>query len=100
MLGRAFLNSKFSIDELINIARPVIYVWSILKFGRRSYKPLKISFALDVIQIFFSLIRIWRSNKEKKKLVELDKTMHKRPSQRPFLNRGPLSQEHPELDTT
>lgn len=43
------LNSKFSIDELINIVRPVIYVYAILKFGRRSFRPIKISLALDVI---------------------------------------------------
>ena len=49
MIGQLLLNSKFSIDELINIVRPVIYVWSILRFGRRSFKPLKISFALDLI---------------------------------------------------
>ena len=30
----------------------------------------------------------------------MDKTVHRRPSQRPILHRGPLSQEHPELDIT
>ena len=99
MLGRLLLSSKFCIDEIINIVRPVVYLWSILKFGRKSFKPLKISFALDLVQIFFSLLRIWRSNKEKKKLIDADKTLHKRPSQRPLLHRvGPLSQEHPELE--
>ena len=49
MIGNLLLNSKFSIDELINIVRPVIYVYSILRFGRRSFKPIKISLALDII---------------------------------------------------
>ena len=48
-IGNLLLNSKFSIDELINIARPVIYLYSILRFGRRSFRPLKISLMLDIV---------------------------------------------------
>lgn len=69
-IGNMLLNSRFSIDELINIARPVIYLYSILRFGRRSFKPLKISLALDLVQIIFSCLRLWRSNREKRKLEE------------------------------
>ena len=47
--GNLLLNSRFSIDELINIARPVIYVYSVLRFGRKSYRPLKISLFLDLV---------------------------------------------------
>ena len=47
--GNLLLNSKFSIDELINIARPVIYLYSILRYGRRSFRPLKISLMLDIL---------------------------------------------------
>ena len=49
LVGNMLLNSKFSIDELINIVRPVIYLYAILRFGRRSFKPIKISLALDII---------------------------------------------------
>ena len=42
------LNSKFSIDELINIVRPVLYVYCVMRFGRRSFKPIKISLVLDI----------------------------------------------------
>ena len=69
-IGNLLLNSKFSIDELINIARPLIYLYSILRFGRRSFKPLKISLLLDIVQILFSCLRLWRSNREKRKLEE------------------------------
>jgi len=48
-LGNILLNSRFSIDELISIARPVIYVYSVLRFGRRSYRPLKVSLFLDMV---------------------------------------------------
>lgn len=68
LVGNMLLNSKFSIDELINIVRPVIYLYAILRFGRRSFKPIKISLALDIIQVIFSLLRLWRSHKERKKM--------------------------------
>ena len=79
-IGNILLNSKFSIDELINIARPVIYLYSILRFGRRSFRPLKISLMLDIVQIIFSCLRLWRSNREKRKLDEQDSnSSHSRP---------------------
>ena len=68
--GNLLLNSKFSIDELINIARPVVYLYCILRCGRRSFRPLKISLVMDLVQIFFSCLRLWRSNREKRKLEE------------------------------
>ena len=79
LFGNLLLNSRFCIDELINIARPVIYLYSILRFGRRSFKPLKISLTLDIVQIFFSCLRLLRSNREKKKLSELDSHSKHRP---------------------
>jgi len=57
---RLLLNNKYQIDELIHIARPVIYVYSVLKYGKNSYRPLKISLALDLVQTLFSLLRLWR----------------------------------------
>ena len=82
------LNSRFSIDELINIARPVIYVYAVLRHGRRSYKPLKISLFLDLVQIFFSILRLWRSNREKHLLEQQDaaKSTHSRPKNVPLLH--------------
>ena len=68
LVGNTLLNSKFSIDELINIVRPVIYLYSILRFGRRSFKPIKISLALDIVQVIFSCLRLWRSHKERRKM--------------------------------
>jgi len=70
--GNLLLNSRFSIDELINIARPAIYLYSILRYGRRSFKPLKISIVLDLVQILFSCLRMWRSNREKRILEAQD----------------------------
>lgn len=57
------LNKRFCIDELLNIARPVVYVYCVLKFGRRSYTPIKVSLLFDVFQLLFSAVRLWRSSK-------------------------------------
>ena len=80
-IGNLLLNSKFSIDELINIVRPVLYVYCVIKFGRRSFKPIKISFVLDVVQAFFSMLRLRRSHKERKRMNQesLGNSLHKRP---------------------
>ena len=66
-LGSLLLNKRFCIDELINIARPVIYIYSVLKYGRKSYTPIKISLALDILQFLFSMLRIFRSSREMQK---------------------------------
>ena len=100
-IGNLLLNSKFSIDELINIVRPVVYVYCILRFGRRSFKPIKISLALDIIQAFFSLVRILRSHKERRKMnrESLSNTTHQRPlASQSSLIKGPLASNFPETD--
>lgn len=60
-LGSMLLNKSFSFDELLAIFRPVVYIYSVLKFGRRSYKPIQISILFDVCQLVISAIRLWRS---------------------------------------
>ena len=62
LLSNFLIASKISIDEVINIVRPVVYVWSILKYGRKSYRPLKISFVLDLVQIIIGVMRLVRSS--------------------------------------
>lgn len=96
--GNLLLNSRFSIDELISIARPVIYMYAVLRLGRRSYRPLKISLLLDVVQITFSVLRLWRSNREKKKVEAADQTQHTRPKHTPLLHRAQFAQTAPEIE--
>ena len=101
--GNMLLNNRFSIDELINIARPVIYLYAIIKCGRRSFRPLKISLILDVLQIFFSCLRLWRSNREKRKLEEQDSSTsgtHNRPKHQPILHRASVAQQAPEIEVS
>ncbi len=67
MIQSATVGHKYSLDELVHIVRPVIYVWCVMKFGRKSYIPIKISFALDVIHILISAVRLVRSNQYENK---------------------------------
>jgi len=52
---------------VLAILRPVVYVYSVLKYGRRSYKPIQISFMFDICQLVISAIRLWRSAKAEQK---------------------------------
>jgi len=67
LLSKFLIASKISLDEVINIVRPVVYVWSIIKYGRKSYRPLKISFALDLVQIIMGMMRLVRSSEYENK---------------------------------
>ena len=100
-VGNLLLNSRFCIDELLNIARPVVYVYSVLKFGRKSFRPLKISLLLDLTQIFFSVLRLWRSNREKRRLDELDRqSAHSRPKNQPLLHMATYAAQNAEIEVT
>ena len=65
------MTSKYAADELISIIRPVVYVLSVVYFGRRSWKPLKISAVLDLVQIIIGVFRLYRSNKYEKESAQL-----------------------------
>ena len=47
--------------------RPVIYIWCVMMCGKKSYTPIKISFALDVVQILIGVTRQVRSSQYEKK---------------------------------
>ena len=61
MIANLFVGSKYSLDELIAIIRPVVYVYSVMKFSRKSYTPIKICLVLDVVQIVIGMVRLNRS---------------------------------------
>jgi len=56
------VGSRYSLDEIIAIVRPVIYVYSVMRLGRKSFAPLKISLVLDVVQIVIGVTRLNRSS--------------------------------------
>ena len=51
-------NHRYHLDDIISIVRPFIYVYSVMKCGNRSYTPIKLSLALDVISILVSFSRL------------------------------------------
>lgn len=58
MISEMCVGSKYSLDEIIAIVRPVIYVWCVIRFGRKSYFPLKVSFILDLVQGIIGMTRL------------------------------------------
>lgn len=55
------VGTKYSLDEIVAIVRPVIYVWCVVRFGRKSWLPIKICLLLDLIQIMIGVTRLSRS---------------------------------------
>jgi len=62
MIASTFVGSRYSLDELITIIRPVVYVYAVMKLGRKSFAPLKISLVLDIAQIVIGVTRLNRSS--------------------------------------
>jgi mannose/fructose/N-acetylgalactosamine-specific phosphotransferase system component IID len=61
-ISNVCVGTKYSLDEIVSIVRPVIYVWCVMKFGRKSWTPIKISAILDLVQIVIGITRLSRSN--------------------------------------
>jgi hypothetical protein len=66
-----FFNNRYNLDDILYILRPFIYVYSVMKYGRRSFKPIKIALVLDIVSIGISLIRLIRSANSKDKKHKL-----------------------------
>ena len=65
--------SRFSPDEIIAIFRPVVYMWSLIKSGVNSYRPIIISLLLDLAQLIIGIVRLRRSGEEGKSLSVVEK---------------------------
>ena len=48
MISTYTVGKEWSLDEVLSIIRPAIYVWAVIKFGRKSYTPIKIAAILDI----------------------------------------------------
>lgn len=55
------MGKLWCLDELINIVRPAIYVWAVIRFGRKSYSPIKIAAILDITQFVIGRVRMHHS---------------------------------------
>ena len=70
-LGKLITNyavgSNFSLDEVIAILRPVVFVWLVLKRGKHSSLPLKVCLWLDIVSAVIGMLRIRRSNEQEQR---------------------------------
>lgn len=51
-------NQRYHLDDIINIFRPFIFVYLVMKHGRKSYQPIKVSLILDLVSILISFSRL------------------------------------------
>lgn len=49
LIANVCVGSRYALDEVIAIVRPVVYVWAVMKYGRKSYTPIKLSAVLDIL---------------------------------------------------
>ena len=56
------MTNRYHLDDILYILRPFIYVYSVMKYGRKSYTPVKISFMLDVVAIMVSIRRLSKAS--------------------------------------
>lgn len=50
-------------SDVLQIVRPLIYVCLVLKHGKKSWLPIKVSFAIDLLIVFLVLLRLLGSEK-------------------------------------
>ena len=46
----------------MQILRPLIYVFLLVKYGRKSYTPVKVAFCVDIVSILFSIYRFKKAS--------------------------------------
>ena len=73
-----FLSILFNCD-ILNIIRPVIYLYFVMKKGRNSWVPIYVSAAMDLLIIFLIEVKLYRSDKlrsiERRDLAQLIKSI-------------------------
>lgn len=67
LIANVCVGSRYALDEVIAIVRPVVYVWAVMKYGRKSYTPIKLSAVLDILQIVIGVTRLFRSRQQEHK---------------------------------
>jgi len=50
-------------SDILHIIRPVIYVYLVMKHGKKSWIPIKVSLAIDIVIIFLVFLKLIGSQK-------------------------------------
>ena len=50
-------------SDILHIIRPVIYLYLVMKHGKKSWIPVKVSFAIDLVIIFLVFLKLIGSEK-------------------------------------
>ena len=54
----SFLSRVLFNSDILHIVRPFIYVFLVMKYGKKSWTPIKVSFAMDVSIIFLVFLKL------------------------------------------
>lgn len=52
------MTKRYHLDDLLYILRPFVYVYSVMKYGRKSYTSVKIALLMDAIALMVSVHRL------------------------------------------
>jgi hypothetical protein len=61
LLLKAIIKKFFKIvfnSDILHIIRPVVYVYLVMKHGKKSWVPIKVSLAMDLLIIFLVFLKL------------------------------------------
>jgi len=56
---------KYHIDDVLQILRPPLYIYAVMKCGRKSYFPIKVCMIMDIVSIAVSFYRLSKGSNKK-----------------------------------
>jgi len=71
MIVEMFNFPAFHLDDFLFFVRPCVYVFSVMNHGRKSYAPIKIALAMDLVAVMCAVRRLSTDEKLKKGDKEL-----------------------------
>jgi len=77
-LASLIFSHKYHLDDILYILRPFVYVYCVMKYGRKSYYPLKVAGVMDAVSIFISVSRLliaMRQSSNKKTRLSTNKKL-------------------------
>lgn len=57
-MASLIFSHRYHLDDILYILRPFVYVFCVMKYGRKSYIPVKIAAIMDGVSIFISISRL------------------------------------------
>lgn len=59
-------NHRYHLDDILAIVRPLVYVYAVLRCGRRAWGPIKVAMVVDGVMLVTTVSRIVRDEATRK----------------------------------